>query len=169
MLSQSSRGRRNVFYWRSICEICLHLLCYTLHCTPQQNIVLIRQYLLHIFQCFAAQVQILRTLCNFWKKRSMHHRRSFCFWPNIDKVVSQPVRAWKKGRALADITPKFDTILWTGIYFKSFPFPNSTHNSWNLSIWWYTDIVMTTALLSTVLTSILLFDRATFFAWRSMR
>ena len=169
MLSQSSRGKRNVFYWRSICEICLCLLCYTLHCTPQQNTVLIRQYLLHIFQCFAAQVQILRTLCNFWKKRSVHHRRSFCFWPNIDKAVSQPVRAWKKGRALADITPKFDTILWTGIYSKSFPFPNSTHNSWNLSIWWYTDIVMTTTLLSTVLTSILLFDRATLFTWRSMR
>ena len=75
----------------------------------------------------------------------------------------------KKGRALADITLKFDTILWTGIYFKSFPFTNSTHNSWNLGIRWYTDIVNTTTLLSTVLTSILLFDRATFFVWRNMR
>ena len=89
-------------------------------------------------------------------------QKIFLFLPNIDEVVSQPVRAWKKGRPLADIAPMFDTILWTGVLFKSFPFLNSTHNSCNLSIRWYTDIVITTTSLSTVLTSILLFDWAMF-------
>ena len=39
----------------------------------------------------------------------------------------------------------------------------------DIGIQGYTDIAITTASLLTVLTSILLFDWATFFAWRNMR
>ena len=41
-------------------------------------------------------------------KVSICHRRWFCFYRYI---VSQPLKTWKKGRALADITPQFDAPL----------------------------------------------------------
>ena len=40
--------------------------------------------------------------CNFWKNVPSI-REGFLLLPNIDKVASQPLRAYKKGRALADI------------------------------------------------------------------
>ena len=137
--------------------MCLHLLRYTWHCTSKQNIVLRRQYLIRIFHFFAAQMQVSQTIIE-----DLFAFTKYC------EVVSQPLRAWKKGRALADITPRFDANLWTAIYFKSFLFLNSTHNSGKIGIRWYTDIAVTTS-LSTILPSILLFDWATFLTWSNMR
>ena len=74
---------------------------------------------------------------------SFHHSSLFTFTNYLD-AVSQLLRLWKKGRGLAGITQWFDNILRTAIYFKSFPFPNSTHNSCNLAIRWYADTTRNT-------------------------
>ena len=66
---------------------------------------------------------------------------------------------------LDNITPYFDAIVWTAIYFT---LPNFAHNSWKLGIQWYIDIVITATSLLTVSTSILLFGWAMFFALRNM-
>ena len=93
----------------------------------------------------------------------------FLHLPHIDDVVSQPLRAWKKERVNAEITPRFDAILQIAIYFKSFSLLNSTHNSCQLGIQWYTHIAITTILLWKDLTRILLFDWTTFIARKNMR
>ena len=87
----------------------------------------------------------------------------FLLLQNIDEVVSWPLGAWKKGRALADITTWFDALLWAALYFKSLSFPNFTRNSCKLSIHWYTHIAITATSLSIILASILLFDWADWF------
>ena len=124
---------------------------------------------------FFVYLTFLLHRCKFYKHFSNFWKTFPCITedlllaPNIDKVVSQPFRVWKKGRVFADINPGFYAILWIAIYSKSFPFWNSICNLCKLVIQWYTHIAITTISLSTILMSMSLFYWDKFFAWSNMR
>ena len=75
--------RKVLFY------MCLHLLRFLQHCTSQQSIVLIRQYLLCIFHFFTAQMQVSQKISG----KNVHlSQKVFLLLPNIDKVASQALK-----------------------------------------------------------------------------
>ena len=77
----------------------------TVHQTKSRSNKAISSSYISLFYCADA------SFTNFFVisgKVSICHRRWFCFYRYI---VSQPLKTWKKGRALADITPQFDAPL----------------------------------------------------------
>ena len=95
----------------------------------------------------------------------------FALPANCD-VVSEPVNAWKNGRAMHTFWPRTSAYLWIGIQFLSFPTPNSIHSSWScFSLFKVknTEREITTTSESTVTTFIFLYSSKTSLTWMKIR